>query len=126
MRPVFKLNGNDWLWILNEGSIKWSRQDLDTENTGRSNITGQMYRKRLRVPRKLTVENVKRLTTAQIAALNAEMDRETFTCTIIDAITGAERTMTCYNSTVEAATQVWDDVNDELYWENATFSVIEV
>lgn len=127
MRPVFKLNGNNWLWILNENSIHWSRNDLDSENTGRSELTGEMARKRITSDpkRKLTIDNIKRLTTSELAALNAEMNREFFTCTIIDGITGAERTMTCYNSTVEAATQVWDELTDELYWDDITFPIIE-
>lgn len=85
-----------------------------------------MYRKRLTVKRKLTIDNVKRLTTAQIVALNAEMNRTSFTCTVLDAITGAPREMKCYNSTVESATQIYDSVNDETYWEGTSFSVIEM
>ena len=123
--PIFRLNGHDWVWMLNEKSIKWTRQDIDTQNTGRSKQTGAMYRKRLTVKRKLTISDVRRLTTAQIQALNAEMNRDSFTCSILDAITGAEYTMTCYNSTVEAATQVYDEVTNETYWEDISFSVIE-
>ena len=125
-KPVFLLNGNDWTSILNEGSIHWARNDIDTANTGRSKLTGAMYRKRLTMKRKLTIDNVKRLTTAQMAALNAEMNRNSFTCTFLDAITGQPYTATCYNSTVESATEVWDEINNETYWEDVTFSVIEM
>lgn len=125
-KPIFQLNGNDWTHILNEGSIHWARNDIDTKNTGRSNVTAAMYRKRLAMKRKLTIDNVKRLTTAQIAALNAEMNRNSFTCTFLDAITGQAYTATCYNSTVESATEVWDELHNETYWEDVTFSVIEM
>lgn len=124
-KPIFKLNGHDWVWILNEKSIKWTRQDIDTENTKRSKQTAVMYRKRLATKRKLTISNVRRLTTSQIQALNAEMNRDSFTCSILDAITGTEYTMTCYNSTVEAATQVYNEAMNETYWEDITFSIIE-
>lgn len=126
MQPVLLLNGNDWTWILKEKSIQWARNDIDTQSTGRSQLTGALYRKRLTVKRKLTFSGLRRMTTAQLAALNAEMNRDTFTCTVLDAITGAARTMTCYNSAVEAATLVYDSNNNETYWEDVTFSAIEV
>lgn len=125
MKPVFKLNGNDWTHILNENSIHWTRNDIDTDNTARSNLTGALYRKRLVMKRKLTIDNVKRLTTEQLVALNAEMNHDSFTCTFVDAITGTEYTMGCYNSTVEATTQVYDELHDLIYWEDAKFTVIE-
>ena len=121
-----RLNGNDWSWILNEKSIHWTRNDIDTENTKRSQTTGKMKRKRLSVERKLRFDNLKRLTTEQLVALNAEMNRDSFTCTILDAITGGEYTMECYNSTVEATTQVYDEIEDEVFWEDITFPVIEM
>lgn len=126
MKPLFKLNGNDYTYLLKEGAIAWTRNDIDTEQTTRSKINGEMYRKRLTTKRKLTIDKIKRLTTAQLAALNAEMNRDSFTCTFIDAITGQAYTATCYNSTVEAATQIYDPVNDDIYWENCRFSVIEM
>lgn len=126
MRPVLELNGNDWTWILNEKSIHWTRNDIDTQSTGRSNLTAKMYRKRLATKRKLSFDNIKRLTTDQLVALNAELNRDTFTCAVIDGITGTKRTMICYNSSVEAATQIYDDINDEIYWEDIKFSAIEV
>lgn len=125
MKPVFELNGNDWTWILNEKSIHWERNDIDTQATGRSNLTGELYRKRLVTKRKLKISDIKRLTTPQLVALNEEMNRDSFTCTVLDAITGQPRAMQCYNSAVEAATMCWDDVNNETYWEDISFSVIE-
>lgn len=124
-KPTLLLNGNDWTWILNTRSIKWQRNDIDSKSTGRSNLTGAMYRKRLTMKRKVAISDVKRLTTAQISALNAEMNRDSFTATVLDAITGQPYTMTCYNSTVEAATVVWDEINNETYWEDISFQLIE-
>ena len=124
--PTLILNGNDWTWMLNEKSIKWNRKDVDTDNTKRSPRTAKMYRKRLAVKRKISVSNLKRLTTAQIVALNAEMNRDSFTATILDAITGTAYNMTCYNSTVEAATQVYDALHNETYWADVSFNMTEM
>lgn len=126
MQPVFKLNGNDYTYLLKEGAIHWSRNDIDTDKTTRSKINGEMYRKRLTMKRKLTIDNIKRLTTAQLVAINTEMNRDSFTCTVVDAITGQPYTMTCYNSTVEAATQIYDAKANDIYWTDCRFSVIEM
>lgn len=124
MKPVLKFDGVDFTWILGEGGIRWSRNDLDSAKTGR-NLSGHMNRTRVAVKRKLVISNCKRLTTAQIKALNAAIYPPMIRVTFLDAITGVEYTGTFYGSSVEATTQIYDDVTDETYWVGTSFSLIE-
>lgn len=124
MKPIFKIDGVDFAWILGEGGIRWSRNDLDADKTGR-NLKGDMTRKRVAVKRKLVIDNCKRLTTAQIKALNGAIYPSMVKVSFLDAITGAEYTGTFYGSSVEAATQIYDELADETYWEGTAFSLIE-
>lgn len=124
MKPILKFDGVDFTWILGEGGIKWSRNDLDSQKTGR-NLNGEMGRKRVAVKRKLVFDNCKRMTTAQIRALNAAIYPPMLRVTFLDAITGEPYTGTFYGSTVEATTQIYDAASDETYWDGASFSLIE-
>ena len=82
-----------------------------------------MYRKRLAIKRKLNVTIGKRLSTAEIIELNKAILPETVQVTFLDAIEG-EVTKTFYGSSVEATTQIV--IDDETYWEGASFSLVEV
>lgn len=43
----FLVDGFNLLPYIAEGGIKWSREDLDAKGSGRSNLTGLMYRSRV-------------------------------------------------------------------------------
>lgn len=125
MKPIFKIDGVDFSWILNEESIVWSRNDIDSENTKRSTLTGDMRRKRLAVKRKLGIKNCKDMTTDEIKSLNAALYPELISVEVLDPIVGGARKATFYGSSVETTTQVYDPVADETYWVNTSFSLIE-
>lgn len=59
----------DFTAYIVEGGIQWSRNDIDSKLTKRSNLTAKMYRKRLAIKRKLTV-TCRRMTTAECHELN--------------------------------------------------------
>lgn len=126
MKPVFKVDDVDFSWILMEEGIQWSRNDIDTEATKRSPVSAEMYRKRLAIKRKLTIPRCKRMTTAQIKALNAALLPETIKVTILDPMEGDYRDAVFYGSSVQATTQIYDAASDETYWVNTTFSLTEV
>ena len=132
MKPIFKvrerpdLDQLDFSWILGESGLTWSRNDIDTKNTTRSQVTGDMLRKRLTTKRKLNVRNCLRMTTAQIHALNVALDHDKIWVEILDPLTGGYREAEFYGSTIETSTQIYDPVSEETYWNNTTFSLIEV
>lgn len=123
-KPVFIIDGVDYTWILGAGGIKWTRNDLDSDKTVRT-LDGTMQRTRITTKRKLSISKCKRMTTAQLSQLNNALFPTFIQVTFLDAITGAPYTGTFYGSSVEATTQIYDDVADETYWENTTFSLIE-
>lgn len=119
---VFKVDGKDFTYLLPEGAIGWSRNDIDTKKTARSTLDAKMYRKRLAVKRKLNI-TCRRMSTADMIALNKALLPETVQITFLDAIEG-EVTKTFYGSSVEATTQIV--IGDETYWEGTSFSLVEV
>ena len=124
MKPVLKIDGVDFAWILNEGGISWSRNDLDSEKTGRL-LNGDLYRKRVAVKRKLRISNCKRMTTAEINKLNKALYPELITVEFLDPIVGGYYKGVFYGASVEATTQIYDDTDDETYWEDTSFSLTE-
>ena len=121
-KAVFKVDGVDFTYLIPEGSIGWSRNDIDTKKTARSTLDAKMYRKRLAVKRKLNI-TCRRMSTEDMIALNKAILPETVQITFLDAIDG-EVTKTFYGSSVEATTQVV--IGDETYWDGTSFSLVEV
>ena len=124
MKPVFKIDGVDFSWILNEGSISWSRNDLDSEKTQRA-MNGDLMRNRIAVKRKLKISNCKRMTTEEIKSLNDALYPPLIQIETLDPLAGGAYTGTFYGSTVESTMQVYDSVADETYWENTAFSLTQ-
>lgn len=125
MKPVLKINNVDFTSYLNEDSIKWSRNDLDSDSSGRT-LDGKMHRSRVAVKRKIEVSNIKRLTVSQMSALNAALLPQTISVSFIDPIAGGLYTGTFYGSTVSATTQFYDEYRDEIYWHDVSFNLIEI
>nr|DAU03498.1 MAG TPA: hypothetical protein [Caudoviricetes sp.] len=74
--------------------LKWSISDLDADGTGR-NQNGDMFRDRVAVKRKLEC-SWRPLGSAEMAKLLQSVDDVFFRLTYPDAMTGTDRTMTCY------------------------------
>ena len=121
METVFKINGTDFTRILEEGGIRWTRNDLDANETGRD-LTGKMRRKRVAIKRKLSFSCL-RMDTETIMALNQALLPQSVNVTYLDPIDGVS-TRTFYGSTVEATTQIVTD--GKTYWVVASFSLIEL
>lgn len=121
MEAVFKLDNVDFSNLLEEGGIKWSRNDLDSDATGRD-LTGRMRRKRIATKRKLGFTCL-RMDTETMMRLNEALMPQTVKVTYLDPIDGIS-TRTFYGSTVEATTQIV--INGETYWEGTAFSLIEM
>ena len=116
-------SAKDFAPYIEEGGIQWSRNDIDSKLTKRSNLTAKMYRKRLAIKRKLTV-TCRRMTTQECHELNAAICPEVISVTFLDPLDGGIVTKQFYGSSIEATTQVTE--GDETYWEGVTFSLIEM
>lgn len=125
MKPCLIINGTDYSDILNEESIQWSRNDLDSDDAGRT-LDGIMHRKRVAIKRKLQISELKRLTTEKIAQLNASLMPETIQVQFVDPIVGGVYTGTFYGSSVNATTMFYDEFDDVIYWDNIEFNITEV
>ena len=55
MKPVFKINGNDYTEYLTEDGLKPTRNDLDSDGSGRNLLDGLMYRSRIATKIKYTI-----------------------------------------------------------------------
>lgn len=120
MEAIFKIGDQDFTHLVEEGGIRWSRNDLDADATGR-NLNGVMMRKRVAVKRKLSVTCL-RMNTQTMTELNKALYPQFISVTFLDPIDGVT-TRTFYGSTVEAATQTV--IDGETYWEGTAFSLIE-
>lgn len=74
--------------------LKWNISDLDADGTGR-NQNGDMFRDRVAVKRKLEC-SWRPLGSDEMATLLQAVDEVFFDLTYPDAMTGTDRTMTCY------------------------------
>lgn len=120
MEAIFKIGGQDFTDILPEGAIKWSRNDLDSEESART-LDGMMHRTRIAMKRKLSITTA-RLSTEQIIELNTALQPAFISVTYLDPIDGIT-TRTFYGSSVESTTQITMD--GETYWTGTTFNLIE-
>ena len=123
MKAIFKVGGKDFTRFLEEGGIKWSRNDVDSELTKRSKLTAKMYRKRLATKRKLSI-TCKRMTTAEVHELNQAILPEKISVTYLDPLEGQVVTKEFYGSSVDATTQI--SMGDETYWDGVGFNIIEM
>lgn len=120
MQAVLIINGQDFTDFLLAGAIGWSRNDLDSADTGRT-LDGIMHRTRIAMKRKLAF-TCRELTTDEIMRLNEALSPTFVQVTYLDPMSGVI-TKTFYGSTVESTVQMSYD--GETYWTGTTFNLIE-
>ncbi|KAF5040700.1 hypothetical protein DSECCO2_530700 [anaerobic digester metagenome] len=118
MGLTFKVGGVEYIQYV--VSMRWSRNDLDDEDSGRT-LDGTMQRSRIVIKRKLAV-NLKVLKQSEMEVLTAAIEPEFIDITFLDPQLG-EVTKTFYGSTVESGILFFR--NDEAYWEGTTFNLVE-
>lgn len=118
--PTFQIDGTEFIQHITKGGIKWSRNDIDGEVTGRT-LDGIMHRSRITTKRKLTV-NMGRMTQNEIQAVATALGPEFIDVTFVDPALGSV-TKTFYGSQLDSTTQKFQD--GEVFWEGTTFSLVE-
>lgn len=125
MKPCLIIDGVDFTYLLNANSLKWSRNDIDSESTGRNTLNAAMRRYRLATKYKLEVSNLKRMTTEETKALSKALKPQIITVKTLSFDEGiVERDF--YNSSINAATAYYDNNIGDTLWDDVSFSITEV
>lgn len=120
--PMFVVNGHDYAKVITE--LKPSRNDVDSENSGRNLLDGLMYRSRLATKRKWTV-TFDRLNAATIMQLENDLysGKDYISVTLLDARVNRGVTSSYYFSTINEGVQ--RSINGRTYYDGVTFDIIE-
>ena len=125
MRPCFVVDtAHDFTAFIPSGGLTWARNDIDTKNTKRSEVTGKMYRKRLTTKRKLQVR-MRKMSFEKFHELNLAIFPETITVKFLDPLDGKVVERVFYGSSIDAATECYDRATDTTYYTDISFSLIE-
>lgn len=116
-----KINGHDYSSHVEAKGYGWSRNDLDSEKTGRTK-DGTLRRVKVATKRKLTY-TVFHMTREQLAALDDDLSLPTVTVTYLDL--HGERTGEFYCSSFAVELEEFDN-SGAGHWSGATFSLTEI
>lgn len=124
MKPVFKINGNDYTRYLADDGLKPTKNDLDSDGSGRNLLDGLMYRSRIATKDKWTVTFL-RLDESVIQKLYADMyaDQNYVSVTMLDAKTNRYLEKTYYCSTINEGVQRY--VGGRTVYDGVTFNITE-
>lgn len=113
------VNGTDITGYLK--ALQCSVNDIDAPGSGRD-MNGTMMRARVASKAKLQF-TCRILSDAELAAVSSAVNPETVTVTYLDPFQG-QRTAQFYGSSMETA--VWNSDGGRTYWQDVSFSLIEV
>lgn len=120
--PMFIVNGHDYAKLITE--LKPSRNDVDSDGSGRNLLDGLMYRSRLATKRKWSV-TFGRLDAKTMMQLENDMygGKDYISITLLDARVNRGVISSYYFSTINEGVQ--RSINDETYYDGVTFDIIE-
>ena len=121
MAEVLVINNHDYSRYVEAKGVAWERNDLDSDKTGRSNLTGEMYRQKVGTKRKVSYR-LMNMTRAELAQLDDDLSEEFFSAKYLDLHGVMTKTFYCssFKATIE---NVYSE--DESVWGDASFSMIE-
>lgn len=117
---ILILNGHDYSSYIEQAGYGWSREDLDSENTGRTK-DGKMRRDKVTEKRKLSF-SLMHMPRARLAQLDTDLSLPTFSATYLDL--HGRQTRTFYCSSFACTLQ--DASYGDGEWNGASFNLIEV
>ena len=118
---TFKINGVDFSDCVKEGGLKWQRNDLDAEGSGR-NLDGYMDRARVASKWRLDVSTIP-LMTNRISQLLKAIYPEWVYVTATNPQAGGDITIQVYSNSVPSTCQ--RQYGDTQLWDEFTFPLIE-
>jgi hypothetical protein len=124
LKPIFQINGNDYTRYLADEGLKPSRNDLDSDGSGRNILDGLMYRSRIATKLKWTV-SFNRMNAQTLKAIEADMyaDDNYVSVTLLEAQTDRYVTRTYYASTINEGVQRY--IGGETVYDGVTFNITE-
>lgn len=119
---VFKTNGHDYSRYVEVGGYSWTRNDLDSENTGRTTWDGLMHRSKITEKRTCAFTVLSGTPRAVLAQLDDDLRRNTFEAEYMDLHGQQTRNFYCssFKVTMESA------YDEDGQWGGGSFNVIEV
>lgn len=120
--PMFVVNGHDYAKLITE--LKPSRNDVDSDGSGRNLLDGLMYRSRLATKRKWSVM-FDRLDAKTMMQLENDMygGKDYISITLLDARVNRGVTSSYYFSTINEGVQ--RSIKGKTYYDGVTFDIIE-
>lgn len=120
--PMFVVNGHDYAKLITE--LKPSRNDVDSDGSGRNLLDGLMYRSRLATKRKWSV-TFGRLDAKTMMQLENDMygGKDYISVTLLDARVNRGVTSSYYFSAINEGVQ--RSINGKTYYDGVTFDIIE-
>lgn len=119
---TFTINGLNIVPYIGLQGLKWTRNDLDGPNTGRT-MDGTMWRDRITTKYKFDI-TCKPLTREEAAQVLSSIQNEYFTVTCTDPVTNSNKTFEVYSNNIPAD-YLMKTVDGVEYWEGIKFPVIE-
>lgn len=118
--PVFKVDGADFTDCVGVSKLKWQKNDLDSDASGRPKST-LMRRTVIGKKRKLSVTCV-RLTFTRVNQLGRAIDKDFIDVTFLDPILGVT-TKTFYGTSIDSTTV--GHVDGVTYFDDTSFDLVE-
>ena len=119
---VTKANGTEKARPAPE-ELKWSISDLDADSTGR-NQNGELFRDRVAAKRKIECTWLP-LSADKMAELLQAVEDSFFDLQYPDAMTGGNRTMTCYVGDRSTPVMRYDQESGKWMWGGLSMNFIE-
>lgn len=118
---ILKING---VGIADPQSLQWDIYDLDSEEGAGRNQSGEMFRDRVAVKRKLNC-TWGPMEPQEMSTLLKAMDNVFFTLEYPDAHDGAYRTGTFYVGDRNTPMYMWNNEKQKFLWEGLSANFIE-
>lgn len=118
---VLVINGHDYSHLVKRRGVGWKRNDLDSEKTKRTK-DGKLRRDKITTKRTVSYEILPIATQQELAQLDDDLSKATFSARYLD-LHGIQ-TRTFYCSSFSATL---DEVHDGVsVWSGGAFNMIEV
>lgn len=114
------INGHDYSKFIKNTGYGWGRNDLDSDSTTRTK-DGRLRRDKIGTKRKITYE-VMGMTRAQLAQLDDDLSKPTFSATYMDLHGQMTREFYCSSFNASLTTTKRDD---EFTWRSEPFTLTE-
>lgn len=117
---VLVINGHDYSRFIEHKGVNWSRNDLDSDKTGRTK-SGVMRRTKIGTKRKLSYA-LMNMTQTELAQLDTDLSQSTFTAKYLDLHGVMTKKFYCssFNATLS------DCADGGTVWDGASFTMTEV